>query len=172
MPEFWVDSSIYLRSRDGVLAFDIAPRFWKHLVELANAGSISSPVEVYNELLDHSYDGDSFNTWIKEHKESLFTEANDETLRQYQSISTYVTRTYIGRNANDFLENADPWLIAHALASGGRIATNETSSQEPGPNRNTGLIDTRVKIPNIAHHFGVETVSLPTMLRAMGVNNL
>ena len=172
MPEFWIDSNIYLRSRDGVLAFDIAPRFWNRLAESANAGRISSPLEVYDELLNHSFDGDSLNSWVREHRNSLFIEANDEVGRQFEQVSAHVLRTYIGTNANDFLEKADPWLIAHAIASGGRIVTNERMSAEPGPNRNTGLIDTRVKIPNVARHFGIAAVTLPRMLRALGINDL
>ena len=64
------------------------------------------------------------------------------------------------------------WEIAHAIVSGGRVVTNEGRGNEPGPNRNSGLIDTKVRIPNVARHFGIATVSLPTMLRALGVNDL
>ena len=136
------------------------------------AGHISSPVEVYDELNRKLRPGDSRRTWIRERRNSHFTAANEAVQVQFSRVSDYVRRRYTSLQSDEFISGADPWLIAHALVSGGSIVTNETLSQEPGPNRNTGLIDTRVKIPNVAHHFGIETVSLPIMLRAMGVNDL
>lgn len=172
MSEFWIDSNIYLRSRLGVLALDIAPRFWNHLANFGSVGRISSPVEVYNELLRNSLDRDPFNTWVKEHRNSLFTDTNDSAQRNWGLISDYVERTYAADNAMEFMAEADPWLIAHAIASGGRVVTNELVTREPGPSRNTGLINTKVRIPNVAQQFGVARISLPDMLRALGVNVL
>ena len=172
MSEFWIDSNIYLRSRFGVLALDIAPRFWDHLANFGSVGRISSPVEVYNELLRNSLDGDQFNTWVKQHRNSLFTDINDNAQRNWGLISDYVERTYATNNAMEFMAGADPWLIAHAIESRGRIVTNESVTREPGHSQNTGLIDTKVRIPNVAQQFGVTRISLPDMLRALGVNDL
>lgn len=172
MPEFWIDSNIYIRSKDGILALDIAPRFWGHLVRLADAGRTSSPIQVYGELLRHSSDGDLFDVWVKRFRNSLFTEPTAAALGQMELIIEYVMGRYTEFQATKFLGEADPWLIAHAVASGARIVTNEISSTEPRPNQITGLIDTKVRIPNVGRHFGIATVSLPTMLRALGVNDL
>ena len=172
MSEFWIDSNIYLRSRLGVLALDIAPRFWNHLANFGSVGRISSPVEVYNELLRNSLDGDPFNTWVKQHRNSLFTDISDDSQRNWGLISDYVERTYATNNAMEFMAGADPWLIAHAIESRGRIVTNESVTREPGHSQNTGLIDTKVRIPNVAQQFGVARISLPDMLQAFGVNDL
>lgn len=172
MSEFWIDSNIYLRSRLGVLALDIAPRFWSYLAEFGSVGRISSPVAVYNELLRNSVDGDSFNTWVTEHRNTLFTDTNDNAQRNWGLISDYVERTYATDNAMEFMAGADPWLVAHAIESGGRVVTNELVTREPGPSRNTGLINTKVRIPNVAQQFGVARILLPDMLRALGVNDL
>ena len=172
MPDYWLDSSIYIRSRGGVLALDIAPRFWSHLVRLASTGRISSPVEVRDELLRHSDAGDPFNAWVMRHRNSLFASADATVEQQKWLVDEYVNRRYIQTHAARFRRGADPWLIAYAIASGGSIVTNETLTVEPGPNRNTGLIDTKPQIPNVARNFGATVASLPTMLRALGVNDL
>lgn len=151
---------------------DIAPRFWTHLVGFSLTSQISSPIEVREELIRHTNDGSLLNDWVRRHSNSLFTNSDSTVEQQRERVDVYVNTRYAHPHAERFLRGADPWLIAHAIASGGSIVTNETLRQEPGPNRNTGLIDTMIKIPNVASQFGVETVSLPAMLRALGVNDL
>ncbi len=172
MPDFWIDSNVYITSCKGILAFDLASRFWGHLDRLGYAGRISSPIEVYNELHDHFTNADPLIVWIRGRQGTHFTGTNNAVLQQQELIAGYVNNRYSEARANDFLSRADSWLIAHALTSGRRIVTNEKRANEPGPNRNTGLIDTRVKIPNVAQHFGVQIFSLQAMLRALGINDL
>ena len=166
MPDFWLDSNIYIAT--GYRSSE----FWRLLDIFVPAGRISSPAEVYDELNRKLRRSDSRRTWIRERRNSHFTAANESVQAQFSRVSDYVRGRYTSLQSDEFISGADPWLISHALASGGSIVTNETPSQEPNPNRNTGLIDTKVKIPNVADHFGVETISLPTMLGALGVNDL
>ena len=172
MPDYWIDSNIFIMARRGVLTFDIAPRFWSHLDTLGQAGRISSPLEVYNELNTHFPSSDPLITWVQARVNSHFTPPHNAVQTQFTRVSNHVIRRYTPSQVDEFLGGADPWLIAHAIESGGSVVTNETPTQEPGPNRNTGLIDTKVKIPNVCRHFGVATVSLSAMLRALGVNDL
>ena len=60
-----------------------------------------------------------------------------------------------------FLAKADPWLIAHAIASGGKVVTQETRADEASP---------RVKIPNVCDFFGVESLNMDDMLRELGAS--
>ena len=60
-----------------------------------------------------------------------------------------------------FLAKADPWLIAHAIASGGKVVTQETRAGENSR---------RAKIPNVCDFFGVEAMNMDDMLRELGAS--
>ena len=172
MPDFWIDANIYMMARRGILAFDIAPRFWNHLDHFARAGRIASPIEVCVELNNHFDSRDILIRWLRVRVNSHFAEADNFAQDYFTQIADHVIGRYSRAHADKFLTGADPWLIAHAIASGGRIVTNERPTREPGPNRNTGLIDTKVQIPNIGNHFGIASVPMITMLRDLGINDL
>ena len=172
MPEFWIDSNIFMMARRGVFAFDISPRFWNHLDNFARSGRVSSPIEVYNELHNHFDSRDILIRWIRVRSDSHFEVAADPVQNQVTQIADYVIERYSRHQVDEFLRGADPWLIAHAAVSGGQIVTNERKTDEPNPNRTTGLMDCKIKIPNIGYFFGVSTTSLTGMLRGLGVNDL
>ena len=60
----------------------------------------------------------------------------------------------IPRQVVDFLAGADPWLIAHAIAKGGKVVTFE---------RRVGSSSSNIKIPNVCDYFRIETISLYQM---------
>ncbi|MFQ5827189.1 MAG: DUF4411 family protein, partial [Dehalococcoidia bacterium] len=59
-----------------------------------------------------------------------------------------------------FLSGADPWVIAHAKALGGRVVTFE----KPEP------ISTKPKLPDVAGEFGVKCISLWDMLTELNAS--
>ena len=56
---------------------------------------------------------------------------------------------------------ADPWVIAHAMATGGAVVTHEQKNP---------AISNKVKIPNVCGHFGVRYIDVYLMLRERGVS--
>ncbi len=172
MPDYWIDSSVYVSSRRGILAFDIAPRFWNYLHEFGLRGRVASPREVYVELQRHFGPQDDLIVWLRAREDTYLKIPTPNVQEQFSQIADYLVARYTPYQAQEFLRGADPWLVAHSVEEGGLIVTNEVPSQEPNPSRSTGLIDTKVKIPNVARAFGANTVSLTQMLRNLGVNDL
>ena len=76
-------------------------------------------------------------------------------------VSEYVREAYAQNPMRQFLAKADPWLIAHAIASGGKVVTQETRAGENSK---------RVKIPNVCDAFGVESLNMDDMLRELGAS--
>jgi hypothetical protein len=58
------------------------------------------------------------------------------------------------------VNGADPWIIAHAIADGGTVVSQETDKR---PNAN------RVRIPDVCQHFGVPCIKVWDMLRNLNV---
>ena len=83
------------------------------------------------------------------------------TQAEFKRVSEYVRETYAQNQMRQFLAKADPWLIAHAIASSGKVVTQETRADENSR---------RAKIPNVCDAFGVETLNTYQMLRELGAS--
>ena len=128
-------------------------------------------MKVFEELTNEFHD-DDLAAWARARRDTHFTSPDDEVYAALTKVADYVVATYGKAFADDFLDGADPWLIAHAMAHGGRVVSRETTINQPNPNRNTNLVESKVKIPNICGIFEVQPVSLSEMLRELGVNDL
>ena len=171
---FWLDTSVLEQSQRGLLARDIAPGFWAALHTENLAGRVFSVEEVYRELNRHIENDPSMrplSQWIQQRRASLFLQPGAAESDAMNRVSDFVAATYSPAHCRNFLDGADPWLIAAAMLRGGSIVTNERSNANrlPNPNRATGLIDSAIKIPNICSHFLVPTANLPQMLRSLGI---
>ena len=142
------------------MGFDIAPTFWELLDGLVADGRIASPARVYDELLDGQ---DELLAWARTRKASgLFVEPDGAVQVSFREIVEYVGTHYRPiRETQRFLDKADPWVIAHAHAGGGKVVTLE--QQVPNISR-------IVKIPNVCDHFGLESINTYQMLRELGVS--
>jgi hypothetical protein len=77
----------------------------------------------------------------------------------FRQIAIYVNDNYPQFQASEFLDGADPWIIAHAKAYGGRVVTFEV----PAPNSN------KPKIPDVAAQFDIRTLNIYQMVRELGI---
>lgn len=157
MPEYWIDTNVFIQAKNGPYAFDIAPGFWALLDEMTAEGRIASSTLVRDELLVGM---DELAEWARERRAtSMFIEPDLDTQVAFQEVAQHVSDRYDSNQAREFLAAADPWLIAHAIASGGKVVTQETRAGENSQ---------RVKIPNVCDFFGVESMNMDDMLRELG----
>ncbi len=159
MPEFWLDTNSLVEPRKGPYGFDIAPRFWKFLEQKINEGIIASSVTVYDEV-DNEAEDDLLQ-WAKQQKDvGFFVEPDTIVQTVFREVADYVNKTYPPHQASEFLDGADPWIIAHAKAYGGRVVTFEKAA----PNAK------KPKIPDVADHFEVECLNIYEMARELGMS--
>jgi len=160
MPEFWIDADSLIESKKGPYAFDIAPGFWMFLEQKAAEGIIASSSTVYKEFEDYGAEDDLLQ-WARKQKDvGFFVEPDTIVQTFFRQIADYVNNTYPSHEASDFFSGADPWIIAHAKAYGGRVVTFETSaphSQKP-------------KIPDVGNQFGVNCLNVYQMARELGMS--
>ena len=160
MPEFWLDADSLIESKKGPYAFDIVPGFWTFLEQKAAEGIIASSFTVYKEFEDYEAEDDLLQ-WAKQQKDvGFFVEPDTIVQTIFRQIADYVNNTYPQHNASDFLNGADPWIIAHAKAYGGRVVTFETSA----PYAKTP------KIPDVGDHFDVKCLNVYQMARELGMS--
>ncbi len=158
MPDYWLDSDSLIQTKNGPYGFDIAPTFWDFIEQKMNEGVISSSIMVYGEI--ENGDEDDLLLWAKQQKENgHFLEPGQEVQIIFRKIADYVNSNYPQHQASDFLAGADPWIIAHAKAYGGKVVTFEVSAPE----------SQKPKIPDVAAAFEVETLNIYKMVRELGI---
>ncbi len=154
MFDFWLDTNSFVRPYREAYRFATAPRFWEFLEQQSKEQVIASSKLVLQELAND--DPDELGVWAKQQEEVLFlvpTEAVQQAFRQIAE-SVKNNKQYKVYWVHKFLGGADPWIIAHAKALGGRVVTFE----KPEPQAK------RPKIPDVAEPFGVKCISLWDML--------
>ena len=158
MPEFWLDTNSFIEPKKGPYGFDIAPGFWAFLEQKINEGIIASSVTVYDELENGAED--DLLQWAKQQKDAGFFIAPDPLVQTaFRQIADYINNTYPQHQASKFLDDADPWIIAHAKAYGGRVVTFETAA----PNAK------KPKIPDVGNQFEVYCLNIYQMVRELGM---
>ena len=119
---------------------------------------LASSEFVLNELMDGT---DELRDWARQQRGTLFHTATEPVQVAYRQVVDSVNNNnrYAPHHVRRFLAKADPMLIAHARAEGGRIVTFE----KPEPN------STKPKIPDVALPFGVSCINLWDLLTELGV---
>ena len=160
MPDYWLDSNVFIEGRKGPYGFDIAPRFWAVIDEMVAVGRVSSSTLVYHELADVQ---DELAEWAGERRTSgIFVEPDTLVQAGFQQIVEYVNSHYTNVNqVARFLDKADPWVIAQAVADGSAVVTLET--EVPANSQ-------KVKIPNVCNQFNARHINTYQMLRELGVS--
>lgn len=157
MPEYWIDTNVLIQAKNGPYPFDSKPEFWALLDRMNDEGLVVSSTLVRDELLKGT---DELAEWARERRSTaMFVEPDEDTQRAFREVAQHVFERYERNQADLFLAVADPWLIAHAMASGGKVVTQETRRNPE-----------RVKIPNVCDAFGVESINSDDMLRELGAS--
>ena len=155
-----LDANVFIQAKNQYYAFDLTPRFWQLLVELAESGQIVSIDRVKMEL---ERGKDELTTWAKENFSAGFvsTDEND-VIESYREIMNWVMNEvqYSAAAKTGFAQGADGWLVAYARAKKCMVVTQEM------PNPETKA---RIPIPNVCQQFGVSFVNTFEMLRRLGV---
>lgn len=159
MPDYWIDSDVFIQAKNGPYGFDIAPGFWAVLDRMNGMGLVASSTLARDELMAGN---DELADWARERgATAMFVEPDEGTQASFQRVAQHVRGRYAENQAAKFLSGADPWLIAHSMSSGGKVVTQETR---------VGDNSEQVKIPNVCDFFGVESLNMYQMLRELGAS--
>jgi hypothetical protein len=161
MKMYLLDSNIFIEAQNRYYANDICPGFWEWLDDANRQGLVASISEVYEELAGGS---DALAKWVKARRRGgwFLDVTDDATQSSFAEIIQHIESVgrYTEANKVQFLDGADPWLIAKARTMNWHVATHEAFSEN----------STKVKIPNVCRKFGVTSRDTFEMLRELRVS--
>jgi len=157
-----LDADVFMEAARRYYAFDIAPGFWQALIRHARAGTVLSVDRVKTEI---DRGNDDLKNWSNSDFQSWFAATEvDDVMDAYRRIMEWASnqRQFTEAAKAEFArgDNADAWVVAHALAKGCVVVTHEQFQRESR---------SRILIPNVCRAFSVQYLDTFQMLRALGV---
>lgn len=154
-----LDANVFIEAKNTYYALDLVPAFWIWLEQTAEAGEIASTDMVYDELKNG---GDDLADWVKERRDLVFRIPSSS-----QGVATAVAQLGTWAKAEgyrphvlaDFMDGADPFIVAAALETDSTVVTQETPA---------GSKRKKVKVPDACRHLGVPFENTFEMMRALG----
>lgn len=145
---YLLDANVFIQAKNLHYGIDLCPAFWDWLIEGNHAQKVFSIDKVAAEI---NAGGDELADWMDCYGDGLFLKTDTSTAAQFGKVSTWATsQNYEPAAINTFMQIADFYLIAHALASGYCLVTHEipanTTKKIKIPNACIGL-DIRVMTP-------------------------
>jgi len=153
---FLLDANVFIEAKNRYYGFDICPGFWEWLINEESAGRVLSVAAVKDELIGRD---DELSDWAKERSPRFFQAPDAPTLGPLATLSVWIQgQSYRSAAIAEFLDSADYFLIAYALAHGHTVVSHERPSNAVK----------RVKLPEPCIAHGVEIINPFIMLRRSG----
>lgn len=160
---FVLDANVLIDAHRRYYSFDIAPCFWRVLLDLANKGHIMSIDRVKQELVNSDQE-DALNKWANsEFNQWFMSTDNEEVFQAYGEVINWSVgqAQYLDYAKAEFASVADSWLVAYAKANNCIVVTFEQFNREK---RN------RILIPNACRAFGVDYMNTFEMFRKLNAS--
>lgn len=151
---YLLDANVFISAKNLHYGFDFCPAFWDWLVLAHNAGKVFSIEKVGDELRAGQ---DELAQWVSGLPAEFFQKPGAATLPALGTIANWVNSqpNYSAAAKSTFLQIADYYLVAQALAGGHVVVTHERPENSVH----------RVKIPNVCLGIGVRYITPFEMLR-------
>jgi hypothetical protein len=162
--DYLIDSDVLITAKNRYYAFSICPGFWDSLVHGHAQGRVQSIDRVRQELLS-GRDDDSLVRWVRDTLPTEFFLPSDsaEITAAFTDVMRWVTRhgQYQDEAKARFASGADGWLVAHGIATGRVVVTNE----QPRPEARAVI-----KLPDVCDAFSVRYEDTFAMLHNLRVS--
>ena len=153
MTDYLLDANVFIQAKNLHYGFDFCPAFWDWLVARNRAGKVASIEKVADEL--HAGE-DELAIWAEERGDGFFLLPDDAVVPALGPVSNWANSSgYQPAAVATFLQVADYWLVAHALALNCTVVTHEVPADTTR----------KIKIPNACIGLGLRCVSPYEMLR-------
>ncbi len=153
MTAYILDSNVFIQAKNLHYGFDFCPAFWDWLVERNGAGEVASIEKVADEL---QAGDDELAEWAAARGGEFFLPPGDSVLPALRTVSDWASgHRYQPAAVTTFLQVADYWLVAHALAHECIVVTHEVPADTTS----------KIKIPNACIGLGLRCMTPYEMLR-------
>ena len=150
---YLLDTNVFIQARNLQYGFDFCPAFWDWLDRQNEAGAVYSIRHVGDEL---AAGDDDLSDWASARDDAFFLPPDNQVLPVRPRVSAWAAgQSYEPAAVNTFLQKADYWLVAFALAHNHTVVTHEVPA------------DTirKIKIPNACVGLNVRFMTPYQMLR-------
>ena len=153
MTTYLVDANVFIQAKNLHYGFDFCPAFWDWLMEENRTGTVASIEKVADELYAG---GDELADWAAARGDGFFLRPDNAVVPALRTVGDWASGTgYQPAAVATFLQVADYWIIAHALAHDCTVVTHEVPADTTS----------KIKIPNACIGLGVPCMSPYEMLR-------
>ncbi len=164
---YLLDTNVLIEAHRWYYAFDLAPGYWEWLTCQFSSGELGSVSRVRDELVASRGNGEAeadwLARWVSQQPSSFWIEPQGPTTHELKNLSQWAAepqRGYRAAAVDEFLNSADLFLIAEAVASNSVVVTRERS--EPGARK-------RIKIPDVCLAHGVAYADPFDVYRRLGL---
>lgn len=150
---YLLDANVFIQAKNLHYGLDFCPAFWDWLVAHNQARKVYSIEKVADEIIAGN---DELAVWVQQLEDGFFLKPDQSMLPALGDVSTWATtQSYDQSAVSTFLQVADYYLVAHALANGHTLVTHEIAAASTK----------RIKIPNACIGLGIKCMTPFEMLR-------
>ena len=150
---YLLDANVFMQAKNLHYGLDFCPAFWEWLILNNKEKRVISIEKVEDEINAGS---DELSTWASKRGPDFFLKPDTAILPALASVSTWVTsQKYEPAAVNTFLQIADYYIVAYALAHNHTVVTHEIIS----------ISVKKIKIPDVCIGLKIKCVSPFEMLR-------
>ncbi len=150
---YLLDANVFMQAKNLHYGFDFCPAFWEWLIENNKEKLVFSIEKVGDEV---NAGADELAVWASQRGPGFFLKPDAAILPALASVSTWVTsQSYEPAAVSTFLQLADYYIVAHALAYNHTVVTHEIIAATVK----------KVKIPNVCIGLNIKCMTPFEMLR-------
>jgi len=150
---YLLDANVFMQAKNLYYGLDFCPGFWHWLIA-GNEAKLVFSIEKVGDEIDAG--DDELADWAKQRGPGFFLRPDNAMLPALATVSNWATnQKYEPAAMNTFLQVADYYLVAHALAHGHTLVTHEIASDTTK----------RIKIPNVCIGLRIKCMTPFAMLR-------
>jgi hypothetical protein len=150
---YLLDANVFIQAKNLHYGLDFCPAFWEWLIQSNTAKQVFSIERVGDEF---EAGDDDLAAWAAKRRPSFFLRPDPTIVPALGTVSSWATgQRYEPAAVSTFLQVADYYLAAHALAHGDTLVTHEIASTSTK----------RIKIPDACIGLGVKCMTPYEMLR-------
>jgi len=150
---YLLDANVFIQAKNLYYGLDYCPAFWDWLIQ-KNRGQLVFSIEKVGDEINAG--GDSLAGWAAKRGTGFFLKPDPAILPALSNVSVWTTtQGYESAAVNTFLQVADYYLVAYALAHGHTVVTHELASNSTK----------KIKIPNVCIGLRIKCMTPFEMLR-------
>lgn len=150
---YLLDANVFIQAKNLHYGLDFCPAFWEWLIAHNANRNVFSIEKIGDEI---AAGGDDLSDWAARRGDGFFLKPDAALLPVLGTVSAWANgQNYEPAAVNTFLQVADYYLVAHALAYGHTLVTHEIAAASTK----------RIKIPNACIGLNVKFMTPYEMLR-------